>query len=192
MKITKIPVPMFEKGRKNLILGICIHISDGTASQVLATFKTEEKSSHYLILKSGQIWQFVEDQNTAWAQGRVINPNAQLILERLNENPNSYLLSIEHEGYGWEDITEEQYQSSGELIYELSKLWKTPLDRIHIIGHNEINKGKICPGKIKIDKLIEIAKGFKPKPPEPSRLRDFIEALIQFLKSWKLRLGFSK
>lgn len=183
-------VPMFEKGRKEPILGVCIHIAEGTKEQVLSTFRTEEKSSHYLVSKEGEVWQFVLEENTAWGQGIKVNPSAQLVLDRTDKNPNSYLISIEHEGR--DDITESQYNASAELLYDVCSRWKIPLDRTHIIRHNEINKGKTCPAKISVEKLIEIAKTFEPKLPEeksPPWFKTFLLGLIDYLQSFIKKFG---
>ena len=175
-------VPMFTKGRTEPIVGVCIHIAEGTKEQVLSTFRTEEKSSHYLITKDGEIWQFVLEMDTAWSQGIKINPSAQIVLDRIDKNPNSYLVSIEHEGIY--DISELQYNTSAQLLYDICSHWKIPLDRTHVIRHNEINKGKLCPVKVSVEKLIELAKGFEPKPPEKQKVLEACWSFLEWLRVW--------
>ena len=185
-------VSMFENGRKEPIIGVCIHITEGTKEQTLNAFRTEEKSSHYLVTQEGEVWQFVEEFNTAWSQGIVRNPSAQIVLDRPNINPNAYLISIEHEGK--DDISELQYNISAQLLYDICSRRKIPLNRTHIIRHNEINKGKTCPAKISVEKLIELAKSFEPKPPEvsPSWFRSFLLSIISFLNNYLKLGGFRK
>ena len=179
---------MFENGRKEPILGVCIHIAQGTAQQTYQTFQNEQKSSHYLVTNTGKVWQFVKEEDTAWAQGIKNNPSAQIVLDRIDKNPNSYLISIEHEGK--DDISYVQYSASALLLYEICSQWNIPLDRTHIIRHNEINKGKTCPAKISVEELIRQAKLYAPLPLEPEFwLKRFLEALIKFFQDYLLKLG---
>ena len=143
---------------------------------------TEEKSSHYLITIQGEIWQFVAEYDTAWTQGIKVNPSAQIVLDRPNINPNAYLISIEHEGK--DDISEFQYSASAQLLYDICSRQKIPLDRTHVIRHNEINKGKLCPAKISVEKLIEIAKSFETKPPEKQKVLEACWSFLEWLRVW--------
>src|SRR3990167_6379996 len=90
------------------ILGICIHIAEGSKNAVIQTFLNPNNrvSSHYLVFKNGDLIQFVEEQYDVWAQGYKDRPVAKLVLDNININPNEYLVSIEFEGYGNQDITE--------------------------------------------------------------------------------------
>src|SRR3990167_1883912 len=156
------PVKNFQKGRNgNTIKGICCHIAEGTAWQVYSTFNNEQKSSHYLVLKNGDTWQFVLEQDTAWAQGYKDRPTAKLVLDNIETNPNSYLVSIEFEGYGNQDLTEIQYVNGGKLIGEIAKRHSLQLNREVILRHNEIRKSKSCPGVVSVEKLIKYA--FNPQ-----------------------------
>jgi N-acetylmuramoyl-L-alanine amidase len=51
------------------------------------------------------------------------------------------------------------YEASSRVIRAISLRWSIPLDRQHVIGHNEIYSLKKCPGNVvNIHKLIPLAK----------------------------------
>lgn len=137
---------------------IILHIAEGNAQQVDSTFKYEEKSSNYFVLKNGDVIEYVPEELAAWTQGIIDRPTARLVKEWLKENPygklNKVCLSIEHEGYGHEDITPEQKFSTLNLIKSMCKKWNIPTDREHILRHQEINLSKTCPGKLNVDKIV--------------------------------------
>jgi N-acetylmuramoyl-L-alanine amidase len=170
MKIIKdlITVNNFTKGRKGWEPDrIGIHVTEGSESATESWFDNEasDVSSHYIVSKIGEIRQEVLEEDSAWTQGRVFNPTAKVIREREHVNPNYYFISIEHEGDGNSDLTDAQRIASAELIADIISRWpKIKLDREHIIGHREIYAKKTCPGKIDIDKLIQVAGNFLNKP----------------------------
>lgn len=191
MNIAWKPVKNFTKGRSQPIKGICIHIAESTAWQVYQTFNSEPKSSHYLVLKNGDIWQFCREQDTAWTQGFKDRPTAKLVLENIELNPNDYLLGIEHEGFGYEDISPEQYQSTSALVKDICARRGIPLDRIHIIRHHEINAGKTCPGRIDVDKIIQLAQPDEIKIEELKKVQLNLlqRILVELQKQLKRLLG---
>ncbi|MCA9381543.1 N-acetylmuramoyl-L-alanine amidase, partial [Candidatus Dojkabacteria bacterium] len=140
---------------------IVIHIAEGWLNGAYSWFNnpTSQASAHYMIGKNGVIWQFVADEDTAWHAGGVNQPRWALLKPRIN--PNLYTIGIEHEGFTGEPWTQEMYEASSELIASLCTKYKIPLDRNHIIGHNQINSvsRERCPGTgVDFDKLIELAK----------------------------------
>lgn len=146
----------YDKGRENMIPDlIVIHIAEGNKNQVFSTFINEQKSSHLLVNKDGSIWQFVNTKDTAWGNGIVNNPISSIVLSRPNINPNLYTISIENEGYSFDDITDAQYNSNVALVSFLCKKWNIPMDSTHIIRHREIESTKSCPGMINIEKIIQ-------------------------------------
>ena len=150
---------------------VVIHIAQGTREQVSATFRNEEKSSHYLVNTDGSIWQFVKEEDTSWAQGKVLNPKSEIV-KAYKKNPNPICISVEHEGT--DNINEVQYVASAELIKDICSRWGIPLDRTHIIGHREIRNDKSCPAGISIERLIELAQ----KEPEIEVKRDLLTRLL--------------
>src|SRR3990167_446603 len=149
------PIPNFEKGRRGHLPEIIVlHIGEGDRNQIWSEFLYAEKSSHYLVNKDGSCWQFVLDEDIAWANGEQNNPTSEIVKSHGKLNPNYYSLSIEHEGYGNADITSKQYDTTIRLVKELCQKWNIPIDRKHIIGHKEIKKTKNCPGLINIARII--------------------------------------
>ncbi|MCH8331366.1 MAG: N-acetylmuramoyl-L-alanine amidase [Bacteroidetes bacterium] len=67
---------------------IVIHIGEGTKEQIYSEFLTGAVSSHYLTCENGEVWQFVEEKDTAWHAGFMFYPTAQIVKEK-NKNPNS-------------------------------------------------------------------------------------------------------
>ncbi|MEU8620068.1 N-acetylmuramoyl-L-alanine amidase [Streptomyces sp. NPDC048623] len=109
---------------------IAIHDTEGGYDGSLAVFKNPASyaSTHYLIRASdGLVTQMVENKNEAW--------------HAANKTLNMHSIGIEHEGYAikagaW--YTEPQYESSAALVKYLAAKYSIPLDRQHIIGHDEI------------------------------------------------------
>jgi len=85
-------------------------------------------SAHYVVRSSdGQITQMVDNKNVAWHAG--------------NWNVNMHAIGYEHEGFaiqGTTWYTEAMYQASAALTRHLAAEYGIPLDRAHIIGHDDI------------------------------------------------------
>ncbi|MDT0614527.1 N-acetylmuramoyl-L-alanine amidase [Streptomyces lancefieldiae] len=112
------------------ITSIVIHDTEGSYSSALGVFQNSLSyaSAHYLIRASdGLVTQMVENKNEAW--------------HAANKTLNMHSIGIEHEGYAIKDgswYTEPQYESSAALVKYLAGKYDIPLDREHIIGHDEI------------------------------------------------------
>lgn len=128
-------------------IAIVLHIMEGTLSGTDSWFRNPQAqvSSHYGVGKSGDVWQWVDEYDTAWGNGRIYKPVWKDYEKGVN--PNSTTISIEHEGWTGQPWTEEMYKADTFLIKEIAKRWGIPLNRDHIIGHNEIyGKKPNCPG----------------------------------------------
>ncbi|MEU9293056.1 N-acetylmuramoyl-L-alanine amidase [Streptomyces sp. NPDC048266] len=109
---------------------IVIHDTEGSYEGTIATFQsaTAKGSAHYLIrAQDGLVTQMVENKNIAWHAG--------------NWTLNMHAIGVEHEGYAikagqW--YTEPQYESSAALVKFLAGKYGIPVDREHIIGHDEV------------------------------------------------------
>ena len=142
--ITKKICPNFTKGRKSYDFIVIHWFGIGTLSSANTRFqnKDAQASAHYGI--SGKtIYQWVEEQDTAWHAG-VFDINQRSI-------------GIEHDATTEKNMSEETYITSANLIREICQRHNIPLDRDHIKGHKEF-KATQCPGTIDIDKLISLAK----------------------------------
>ena len=125
---------------------IVIHIMDGTFAAGESVFRdpTTQKSAHYGISKTGDVHQYVDENDTAFHAGIVVNPNWPLLKPRVN--PNFYTIGIEHEGRPDDAWPEEQLSASAALIGQIASRWKIALDDLHVIRHHQIRASKKCPG----------------------------------------------
>ncbi|MFD8316842.1 N-acetylmuramoyl-L-alanine amidase [Kitasatospora purpeofusca] len=109
---------------------IVIHDTEGGYAGSLATFQNPATlaSAHYLLRSSdGLVTQMVANKNVAWHAG--------------NKTLNMHSVGIEHEGFalnGASWYSEQLYQSSATLTRYLADRFGVPLDREHIIGHDEV------------------------------------------------------
>lgn len=109
---------------------IVIHNTEGAYAPTLRYFQTPTAavSSHYMVRSSdGQVVQMVRNKNVAWHAG--------------NWYFNGHSIGVEHEGVAIEGATwytEPMYRASARLVRHLAARYGIPLDRAHIIGHDEI------------------------------------------------------
>lgn len=112
---------------------IVIHVAQGSYTGTIRWFKKPyaDVSAHYVVSKKGQVAQCVRNKNIAWHAG--------------HWKTNTHSIGIEHAGYignpAW--FTDAMYRSSARLSAYLCKRHRIPVDRRHIIGHNEVPG---CPG----------------------------------------------
>lgn len=165
MDILNIESPNYSSGRKGYRPeAIVIHIMEGTLTGTDSWFRNRDSkvSAHYGVGVNGEVHRYVEESDTAWHAGRVNGPEWTLIKPAGNGrfvNPNYYTIGIEHEGKADSEWTEAMYETSSQLIADISRRWSIPVDDSHIIGHRDIFSMKSCPGsKVKLDQLIEMAK----------------------------------
>jgi len=113
----------------NEIKYIIIHDIEGSALAGIRTFQTKSYvSAHYVIdSETGQITQMVRPKDVAWHAG--------------NWYVNAHSIGIEHSGFAadygkW--YTEKMYQASAKLVKYLAERYNIPLDRQHILGHDDL------------------------------------------------------
>ena len=122
-------------------IGIVYHITaDDNKGQCLRWFQNPKArvSAHYIVEPDGDIHYCVDVKHKAYHAGIVKSPTAKIIKDRMWANPNSYMIGIEVVSKG-KDLTQEQYNSIYELTEKLTEENDIPLNRHHLIGHNEIN-----------------------------------------------------
>lgn len=193
MNIIQKKSPNFWVGRKGYRPeGVVIHIMDGTLVGTDSWFANPASlvSAHYGIGRTGEVHQYVKEEDTAWHAGRVDAPAWKLI--KPNINPNLYTVGIEHEGKPDDVWTDAMKQSSADLIREICKRWQIPIDRTHIVGHFEIfSKKPNCPTSNKkiIDELVALAGGQQAQTSHPSQVEEGVrkieEGLAQIKNSLK-------
>jgi peptidoglycan hydrolase-like protein with peptidoglycan-binding domain len=142
--------PNYYSGRNGYkIIAIVNHIMCGTLEGTDSWFKNRasQVSAHYGVGKDGTIHQYVRDEDTAWAVGAVNRPTWPLY-GQVQGHVNSSTISIEHEGWPQDGLTEAQYQATLWLHKQLIAKHGIPVDRLHIIGHDELDtvNRRDCPG----------------------------------------------
>lgn len=139
--------PNFSSREDRKPIAIVDHITAGLFPGCLNWLcnPAAQASAHYLVTKTGRIFQMVKDEYKAWHAGGVNKPNWKLYD---GTNPNLYTIGIEHEALAGEGLTDAQYQASLWLHKELMEKWGIPVDDEHIIGHNRIDSvdRPNCPG----------------------------------------------
>lgn len=107
---------------------IIIHVAQGSYSGTINWFlnPSAQASAHYTVNYDGAVGQSVREKNIAWHAG--------------NWKYNKKSVGIEHAGYindpSW--FTDSMYRSSARLTAYLCRKYGIPVDRYHIIGHNEV------------------------------------------------------
>lgn len=109
---------------------IVVHDTEETYDRTKQIFTdpTAAVSAHYVVRSSdGQITQMVRNRDVAWQAG--------------NWYINAHSIGIEHEGYetkGATWYTEPMYEHSARLVRYLTKRFGIPVDRGHIVGHENV------------------------------------------------------
>lgn len=135
---------------------IVIHTMVGTASAADARFNnpTQLVSAHYGVLLNGQLWHWVDEDNTAYHAG--------------NYAMNQRSIGIEHEDNGdYNGVRSDAlYKTSSVLVRDICKFYGIPIDRTHIIKHSEVIATG-CPDALDIDRIVKGAQDAIPTPPTP-------------------------
>jgi N-acetyl-anhydromuramyl-L-alanine amidase AmpD len=133
------------KVRKRAIDLIVLHKAEGSLSDCIAWFKDPLNgvSAHYCV-DEREIVQMVRDEDVAWHAG--------------NWKYNERSIGIENSGYNAkDDLGDAHYRKLASLVASLCAKHGIPVDRDHIIGHDEVpdpfHKGRFgganhhtCPG----------------------------------------------
>jgi N-acetylmuramoyl-L-alanine amidase len=140
----------FRAGRSSGLKpeAIVIHIMDGTLTGTDGWFNNPiaQVSAHYGVGKQGEIHQYVQETDTAFHAGTVVNPSWPLL--KPGVNPNFYTIGIEHEGRPDDQWPAVQIETSAGLVGEVAARWNIPLDNMHVIPHHQIKSTKTCPGNV--------------------------------------------
>ncbi|HEX5416538.1 MAG TPA: N-acetylmuramoyl-L-alanine amidase [Chloroflexota bacterium] len=109
---------------------IVIHDTEASFNDSIKIFQEpiDQTTAHYLIRSSdGKVVQIV--------------PNQDIAYHARNWFFNSHAIGIEHEGFAVQGATwysETLYETSAELVRYLAREYNIPLDRAHIVGHDNI------------------------------------------------------
>ena len=131
---------------------------------VRQTFIDADVSIHYILDRDGTIYCYVPEDRTAWHAGK----GTWLDDEKYTNKMNMYSIGIEVVGIGsqedmsiylskasynalpaeYKGFTEEQYAALKLLVEDICARNGIPLDREHIIGHEEYSPKKNDPGQL--------------------------------------------
>jgi hypothetical protein len=108
---------------------IVIHNTEGTWDRALELVQDPTYLAWHYTLRSsdGHIAQHVANRNVGWHAG--------------NWYTNMHSIGLEHEGIAAEGatwFTESMYRSSAALVRYLAHKYGVPMDRAHIIGHDQV------------------------------------------------------
>lgn len=156
----------FSSGRAgHKIRGLVLHTSVGSLSSIRDWFARDHKpygqsqsSTHYSVGPSGEIDQYVKEEDTAYANGIVRNPTYWLTQQMPGVNPNLYTVSIERVDNGQPDTfvsPKKQIDAMLNLAYYLTRKHKIPIHPNHITGHHSIRSDKTCPGTVDVAWYIQ-------------------------------------
>lgn len=147
---------------------IVFHIADGTYGGTISWLKNPKSqvSAHFVLGKEGQVTQLVPLDRMAWCNGtslkqgdsRYYGKAASGLVKIRTTNANYYTVSIECEGFYREThgtLSDAQLTGAVQLVQwiraELKRIYgvEIPLDRQHIIGHDEVTPitKPNCPGE---------------------------------------------
>ncbi|MFJ1967303.1 N-acetylmuramoyl-L-alanine amidase [Streptomyces sp. NPDC087903] len=109
---------------------LVLHDTESSYSSAIKTFQTAGSgdSAHYVVQASdGAVTQMTRTKDIAFHAG--------------NYWFNMHAIGIEHEGYAAQGATwysQTQYEATADLVKYLAKKFDIPLDRQHIIGHDNV------------------------------------------------------
>jgi N-acetyl-anhydromuramyl-L-alanine amidase AmpD len=106
---------------------VVVHVTEGSFWGSVRWLRNRRShgSSHYVVSRRGEIVQLVSTSHVAWHAG--------------NRTVNRRSIGIEHEGWTARGgFTEAQYRASAQLTAWLGRRAEMPLDRRHVIGHDEV------------------------------------------------------
>ena len=106
---------------------VVVHVTEGSFWGSVRWLRNRRShgSSHYVVSRRGEIVQLVSTSHVAWHAG--------------NRRVNRHSIGIEHEGWTARGgSTRAQYRASARLTAWLAHRAGMPLDRRHVIGHDEV------------------------------------------------------
>ncbi|OAI02259.1 N-acetylmuramoyl-L-alanine amidase [Methylomonas methanica] len=139
---------------------IVLHSADGSLADASMRYNKSGalQSMHYAIGNNGKIYQYVQEADTAFHAGLVVNPSAGFIKQRPNTNPNFFSIGIALEVAVVGQPAATQSAACSKLIREIADRWRINVDAEHVLSHSAIRASVSCPGSsIDIAKLIAAA-----------------------------------
>ena len=107
---------------------VVVHVTEGTYESAVSWFRNPHAraSAHYVVSREGAITQMVPNSQVAWHSG--------------NGWVNRHSIGVEDEGFTniSGTFTDAEYRASAELVASLMRRYRLPIDRSHLIGHNQV------------------------------------------------------
>lgn len=107
---------------------IVLHDTESSYASAIAAFQVPGAAANYVMRSAdGAVTQMVPTKDIAFHAG--------------NYSTNLHSVGIEHEGFaaqGGSWYTEAQYQATADLVAYLARRYGVPLDRQHIVGHDNV------------------------------------------------------
>jgi N-acetyl-anhydromuramyl-L-alanine amidase AmpD len=108
---------------------VIIHVAEGSYDGTVAAFQnpaTNASSTYVMRSSDGASTQMVREKDVSWNAG--------------NADYSMSSVALEHEGFtndpSW--FTDAMYQGSARIVASVVRKYDIPIDRQHIIGHNEV------------------------------------------------------
>jgi hypothetical protein len=151
-----------SRERSHNIDMIVVHVVEGSASAAVNWFANPDSpvSAHYVVNKNGSVTQCVRNADIGYHAGHWAT--------------NTRSIGIEHGGYvsNPNSFTAAMYKGSARLAAWCSRKHRIPIDRQHIIGHNQVpgcrngsGGGSSChtdPGRyFNWDKYLKLIKSYR-------------------------------
>jgi N-acetylmuramoyl-L-alanine amidase/Bacterial Ig domain len=107
---------------------IVVHVTEGTFVAAVSWFRNPRAhaSANYVVSRDGAITQMVPNWEVAWHSG--------------NGWVNRHSIGVEDEGFTnvAGTFTDVEYRASADLVAGLMRRYLLPIDRRHLIGHNQV------------------------------------------------------
>ncbi len=130
---------------------------------VRSIFEENRISIHYIIDRDGTVYCYVPESRMAWHAGK-----GSYLDERYTDRMNHYSIGIELLAIGsaedmelymtqaqydalderWIGFTDAQYDALRTLVADICQRNEIPMDRTHILGHQDYNPEKNDPGQL--------------------------------------------
>lgn len=132
---------------------IVIHTMVGSLASANSRFQqsSQQASATYGVSLKGEIVQWVDEGDGAWANGAT---------GRGGKGDNLDSISIEHEDNGDYNgpRTPELYAASAWLVHDICQRYAVPIDRAHVIGHRECDfSSTACPDALDVNRIVAAA-----------------------------------
>ncbi|MGW1768144.1 N-acetylmuramoyl-L-alanine amidase [Streptomyces sp. NPDC002073] len=119
---------MADRPRDYRVDRIVVHVTQGGFASAVDAFQNpwHKASAHYIVRGDGHVEQMVRELDVAFhANNRSVNERS---------------VGIEHVGFVHrrEDFTDAMYAASAALAADICRRYGIPVDRRHIIGHDEV------------------------------------------------------